>query len=329
MSHLHRPGGLADQRLADIVKRLAISAPFSMDALLASLERSLERRVHLVPVSMGPDAPSGVFIQTAAADYLYYEQQTSPFHQMHIALSLAARALASSPGRSSIDPRLISAMEPDVAASLLGEGSPGRLDDREADDFAVLAAARAGMSACPAPVARRLLRRLRPLHEALTHAIPQPLRSPSAGQARSARTRLHWRVVETRDAMLALRPWRDMQEARAAAHATHAAGLIGGDEVAASVEAMVLARALRSRQLGAAVVEETCGFGQPFRLGPDLVSEASWLARVSREFARFPIGNDLGDRRPSGSSTDHGQAAHRGPVGKRSLHSWRDCASRQ
>lgn len=178
MSHQHRPAKGADRRSVGIAAQLAIPAPFSIDGLRSSLERYLERPVRMVPVSMGPDAPSGVFIQTAAADYYYYEQQTSPFHQMHITLSLAGRALASSPGRLTIDPRLIPAIEPHIAAPVLGDGPPGRLDGRAADGFAVLAAARAGMSECPAPVAWRLLRRLRPLHEALTAAVPQASSRP-------------------------------------------------------------------------------------------------------------------------------------------------------
>jgi hypothetical protein len=309
MNHLPRPGCPADQRLADLAAQLAIPVPFSMDGLRASMEDNLGRPVRLVSVSMGSDAPSGAFVQTAAADYLYYEQQTSPFHQMHIALALAARALVSDPDRPSIDPRLIPAIEHSIAAPVVGEGSAGRLDDREADDFAILAAARAGMSKCPVPVAWRLLRRLRPLHEALTWAVPEALRSQPAGRARSARVRLHWQAVEIRDAMLALRPWRDMQQARAAAQVRYATGLIGGDEFAASVEAAVLARALQARGLGEPVMGETCGFGQPFGLGMDLASEALWLARVSREFSRLPVGDVPRDRRPSGSSTDDGQAA--------------------
>jgi hypothetical protein len=328
MSRPHQPGGPVDRRLAGIVGELAIPAPFTMDRLRASLEKYLERPVRLMPVSMGPDAPSGVLVQTAAADYLYYDQQTSPFHQMHIAVSLAARALVSNPGLPSIDPRVIPALEPHLAAFVMDDGAPGRLDDRDADAFAVLVTARAGMAVCPAPVAWRLLRRLRPLHEALTDAVPQALRSQPAGWTRSARVRLHWRVVEIRDAMLALRPWRDTRgEARAAAQAARAAGLIGGAEFVASVEAAVLAHALRARRLGPAVVGETCGFGQPFGLGPDLLSEALWLARVSREFSRYPLGGAGRGGGSSGSSAGNGQLAHGRHPGKGSLHRWRNCGS--
>ncbi len=107
MSHPRRPGSPAGQRRVDILAELAIPAPLTMEGLRTSLESYLKRPVHLVPVAMGPDAPSGVFVQTAGADYLYYEQRTSPFHQMHIAASLTARALVSDPGRPSIDPRLV------------------------------------------------------------------------------------------------------------------------------------------------------------------------------------------------------------------------------
>src|SRR5437899_12752659 len=42
------------------------------------------------PGRAGTDRQAGLFARTAAADYIYYERHSSPFHQAHIVASLAA-----------------------------------------------------------------------------------------------------------------------------------------------------------------------------------------------------------------------------------------------
>jgi hypothetical protein len=113
-----------------------------------------------------------------------------------------------------------------------------------------------------------------------------------------------------------------MRQARAVATDTWAAGLVGGAEFAAVVEAAVLARALQARQLGLPEVVERCDFGRPAGLGPDLVSEAEWLARVSGEFARLVVRDRAGKR--SFRSSVGGGAARGGLRGERPFHGWRD-----
>ena len=63
----------------------------------AGIRRRSSRAIELIAASLPPGAPSGMWCRTAGTDYLYVEGQTSPFHQLHIQPSLAARVLLSNP----------------------------------------------------------------------------------------------------------------------------------------------------------------------------------------------------------------------------------------
>ena len=95
-----------EQRCAAVIGELDVPAPFGLSAFGACLERHTGRVAELVPVVMDAGAPSGVWLRTARADYFYYEEQTSPFHQAHIVLSLAARLLLGEIGRASCRERV-------------------------------------------------------------------------------------------------------------------------------------------------------------------------------------------------------------------------------
>ena len=84
------------------------------------LERRDPRAILLVPVTIEPGNPSGLWARTAAADYIYYEQQTSPFHQARIAAHMVAYIVLGPEKGASIDRRLV----PDVSTE------PGSDDPR-------------------------------------------------------------------------------------------------------------------------------------------------------------------------------------------------------
>ncbi|GGM61100.1 hypothetical protein GCM10012275_35210 [Longimycelium tulufanense] len=134
----------------------------------------------------------------------------------------------------------------------------------------------------------RAFRRLHPLWRALHDAFPEiALTSPQAVEGRIPRRdmdfRLYRRVIEIRDGLLLLHPYRD--PAATAGHRARASetGLTDTD-LDAAVEAAGIALALRRRAEGIAVVEGVV----PAEAGPehDLGGETAWLTRVSRAFAR-------------------------------------------
>jgi hypothetical protein len=130
--------------------------------------------------------------------------------------------------------------------------------------------------------------RLRPLWALLLDGAPDVRLPPQPGTWLAARYRLHRRVVEIRDAQLALRPFRDSRAAAEAAEAALSAGL-PQDERDAVIEAAMIVSALGAMRNGAGPASHPdAGHGLP-EPGNDLESEAGRLLRVSRAVRRSPI----------------------------------------
>jgi len=130
--------------------------------------------------------------------------------------------------------------------------------------------------------------RLRPLWAMLLDSAPEVRLPPQPGTRLAARYRLHRRVVEIRDAQLALRPFRDGRAAAEAADAALSAGLTR-DERDVIIEAAMIVSALGARRNGAAPAgSPDAGHCLPGP-GDDLESEARRLLRVSRAVRHSPI----------------------------------------
>ena len=252
-----------------------------------------QRAIELVPVNGEPGAPSGTWFRTARTDYLYYECQTSPFHQAHILLHLVARLLLSDQSDLTIDPWLISDLDPQLVQLILGNDVQVSQPHDEAENIAILALERVNRRPSGI-VARRMLRQLQPLRTALLAAAPEAARQSVQW---APRARLHQVVVEIRDAVLTLRPYWDSHALDDARRQAEAAGLTG-EVQAVSVEAAVLAAALQ-RKMADAPAPRTCRADEwQYMPEPDLVSEARWLVKVARAFAR----DDSATRSPRESS---------------------------
>jgi hypothetical protein len=289
---------VSGQSAGEALRSLAIAGLSSIDGFRVELQRYCARAIELCPVVMDSGAPPGFWLRTAAADYLYYESQTSPFHQAHILRLLVGRVLLHDGSGSTFDLRLVPDLSPQIARLILGDHTQIAETDDEAERL-VFRAMEHEHRRVSRHTARHFLRQLRPLHAALIDAIPEAARAEVPGRS-SPRMRLHRAVVEIREAVLALRPYIDPELAAAARKVVHPAGP-AGDEVAAAVEASVLAAALRARASGPPALA-TGGIPEWQHMpGPDLPSEAAWLARVARAFDR--------DAQPAG----HGwaQAAQR------------------
>jgi hypothetical protein len=68
------------------VARLDVPVPLDVRALCAQIARSRGRPIQLRPIAMPADSPCGVWLASAAGDYIFYEQHTSGLHQEHIIL---------------------------------------------------------------------------------------------------------------------------------------------------------------------------------------------------------------------------------------------------
>ena len=280
------PSRRTARQWAAVARQLAVPVPFELTEFRARIERQTQRVVELVPAVMRVDAPSGIWLRTGSADYFYYEEQTSTFHQAHIVLSLAAHVLLGDTSGVSIDPRLVPEVSPTLARTMIDGIASSPLTPLEAETFAFLALEYARPAAYPPSLARRALRELRPLHSALREAVPEVTGVAACGFWPAASFRLHRQVIQIRDAALVLRPYRDPQVAAVATRAARAAGLAGGD-LAATVEASVLSAAMRDRAVGHPVRNAAGHAGLSPVAGPDLRSEAACLVKVARAFAQL------------------------------------------
>jgi hypothetical protein len=130
--------------------------------------------------------------------------------------------------------------------------------------------------------------RLRPLWALLVAAAPGVQLPAQPGTRLNARYRLHRRMIEIRDAELALRPFRDSRTAQDAADAVISAGL-PEDEHDAVIEAVMIVTALRMRQSGTPACggrDGGCILSEPSN---DLESEAVRLLLVARAIRHSPI----------------------------------------
>jgi diguanylate cyclase (GGDEF)-like protein len=130
--------------------------------------------------------------------------------------------------------------------------------------------------------------RLRPLWALLVEAAPDVRLSAPPGTRLSPQYHLHRRVIEIRDAELALRPFWDSRAAAEAADAACRAGL-SQDERDAAVEAVMILTALDVRQRGTdAQGGEDAGGILPEPRN-DLESETARLLLVCRAVRHSPI----------------------------------------
>jgi hypothetical protein len=134
--------------------------------------------------------------------------------------------------------------------------------------------------------------RLRPLWAAMVQAVPHVGLPAQRGSGFGIRCRLLRRVVEIRDAELALRPyWRAHVASRAAA-AARSAGLTAGLE-SAVVEAAVIMDAAGARMRGMPPSRAPVPGLLWQSAGDDLLSEVARLVDVSRVICRCPIVRDV------------------------------------
>ena len=138
--------------------------------------------------------------------------------------------------------------------------------------------------------------RLHPLWAVLSRAAPDVQLPPQPGTRFNARYRLHRRVIEIRDAELALRPYWNREIAGQAADAARSARL-PADRRDAVVEAAGIVTALDARTRGAPAHHDDTPAD---RAGPvlqnDLGAETARLILVSRAIRRSPIVHSFGIR---------------------------------
>ncbi|MFS8097845.1 ImmA/IrrE family metallo-endopeptidase [Lentzea alba] len=74
------------RRARAALRGLTMPEPFSVQALCDEVARVRGRKLFLHPFTEPPvdEMPSGLWVATDVADHVFFEQQTSRFHQEHI-----------------------------------------------------------------------------------------------------------------------------------------------------------------------------------------------------------------------------------------------------
>jgi hypothetical protein len=260
----HGPGSrdTADPRLARLAEQLDVPTPFTMEGLRSRLEHHCQRPVRMRSTDLPYGAPSGVWARTDTAEFLFYEKQTSAFHQVHIVATLAAHVLLAGPDGGTISPRLVPDVRPQCGRMLPEAGIDDAVSRSEAEAFAFILLRRAG--SFPGNLrARALLRRIQPLHSVLLAQVPAAACPTGPGSPNSATARLYRTVIEIHDAALVTR-----------AH--------GAPQSTAIEEAALF---VEGSDFGG-TSQRHCPGSDSFRAAysSDLRHEASKLAEVSRRF---------------------------------------------
>lgn len=147
--------------------------------------------------------------------------------------------------------------------------------------------------------------RLRPLSAAVRQVVPEVTLPRPPGVRRNIRYRLDRRVIEIRDAELALRAYAPPQVASRAEAAARSAGLDPGQAVAVA-EAAVIAAALAARRAGHPPRRD----GTPadvINAVPvnDLRAEAARLIEVTRAFRRSSAVRRIAAMAPGAAAAEH------------------------
>jgi hypothetical protein len=73
-------------RCRRLVDGLDIPVPFDAREVCRRVGTDRDRPIHLSALPMPPGVPCGLWVSTEAADFIFYEEQTSGLHQEHIIL---------------------------------------------------------------------------------------------------------------------------------------------------------------------------------------------------------------------------------------------------
>jgi hypothetical protein len=113
----------------------------SVRDLVPVIERMYGRTIMLVPADTGPDAPCGIWLKTAAEDYIFYDPTTVPRHQDHIIgheLGHILRGHHKADTSVPVPPRLLKSVDPAMVRMVLGRTRYTFQDEQEAETIATL-----------------------------------------------------------------------------------------------------------------------------------------------------------------------------------------------
>ena len=143
------------------LRSLDIRPPLRVPVLCDRLGAVRGRPIRLVAYPLPVPGPSGLWIAGPTADYVLYQQHTSPAHQDHIVLHEVGHIIAGHPA-TELDEATWSLLDPDTLRAAIGRTCYDTEREREAELVATIILTRASVldaitpAAEPDPAARRL-----------------------------------------------------------------------------------------------------------------------------------------------------------------------------
>ncbi|MEV4721952.1 hypothetical protein AB0J94_32600 [Micromonospora noduli] len=130
---------------ARVLEELSLPRLITMSALCGHISAARQRPLHLHPLTMAgtPGAPGGMWIETQAADHIFYNGDTRPLHQQHIILHEIGHMLCR---HRNADTDALAAIMPDLdvemVRSVLTRSTYSLVAEQEAEVIATLLAQR-------------------------------------------------------------------------------------------------------------------------------------------------------------------------------------------
>ncbi len=130
-----------EQRLS----QLPLPAPFTLDRFKDALvtHRGRPLTINAMP-TLGPDAPSGIWIATERADHVFVDETARPLHREHIVLHELAHIMCDHKGVPAMTDEDVAALLPalnvEMVARVLGRTRYTQHEEQEAELLATMIA---------------------------------------------------------------------------------------------------------------------------------------------------------------------------------------------
>lgn len=145
---------------ARLAKRL-LPTDGNLDGLLANLSEHRDRPIFILDQDLGADGPSGLWVETATADYVVVHASATPSRRAAIVCHEAAHMILGHEAQAGDLTELVSTIRPSLAARFLQRHGYSAPDEHDAETLATEIVAEQGRRARAArlssdPVSRRL-----------------------------------------------------------------------------------------------------------------------------------------------------------------------------
>ncbi|SMC91521.1 hypothetical protein [Lentzea albidocapillata] len=132
---------MSARRLRKLLRGLDIPVPFDVSSFAGRIAARRGRPIHLMPFA-GLTGVCGLWIATDAADIIFFEEETAPFHQEHIVLHELSHVLCdhypASASLTEMAELLLPSLDPALVRRVLGRTGYSTEEEREAELLATL-----------------------------------------------------------------------------------------------------------------------------------------------------------------------------------------------